>query len=94
MPADLFVTVYRNQIVVTDADGLELYRGEFAALAVLRALGDAGIVGLLEDDGKADDYLCPNCGAVTPLVPDVWRCSGCKKRVPIELLPDLDRYIP
>lgn len=92
---DIAVTVYRNRFIATDADGFELYRGgEFAALAVLRALRDSGYIGLLEDEGKADIYLCPRCDAETPLVPDVWRCSECKARIPIEYLPDLDRYVP
>ena len=94
MPADIFATVYRNQIVVTDADGLELYRGDPAALTLLRVLCDVGIVGLLEDESKGGVYLCPKCATETPLVPDVWRCSECKARLPVEFLPDLDRYIP
>jgi hypothetical protein len=94
MPADLFVTTYRNQFVATDADGLELYRGDFAALAILRVLRDSGYIGLLEGEGKADVYLCPKCATETPLVSGVWQCSGCKARLPVEFLPDLDRYIP
>lgn len=91
---DLFVAAYVNQIVVTDADSMELWRGSSDALPLLRALRDAGVIGLYEEEAKEIYYLCPSCAAETTLEPGVWRCSGCGKRLPVEMLPDLDRYIP
>lgn len=48
---DIFVEWPDDQtIIVYDADHTELWRGDWHAIALLRALADNGLIGLYEDD--------------------------------------------
>ena len=50
---DIFVTWIDDQtIVVKDSDANELWRGDWHAVTLLRALADAGLIGLYEDDDE------------------------------------------